>query len=146
MGMFDDLDVAAAAEIDYTIPNDTYPAVTSAKYGPTKSGGKYGILLTITISDGKYKGRSVSRWYRRPHKDDTDVREPEQVAKDVSRLKEMMLGVGISAEEINAADADTISNREVLVYVGSREDKQSGQKENTIGRITPYVSEGFQGF
>jgi hypothetical protein len=147
MNMFEGLDIAAAAEIDYTMPKDTYHCVTSAKYGPTKSGDKYGILLTVTVADGKYRGRSVSRWYRRPRSEDTDQRSPEDIGKDVSRLKEMMLGIGIPLEEINSADADTISNREVLVYISVRPGSD-GTNQNTIGRITPFKGDptSFTGF
>jgi hypothetical protein len=118
MGIFGELDVEAAADDPFAVPNNTYRTIlTDAKVGPTKAGDKIGMTLTWTIqSEDEHNGKMITEWKHIPTPANPKELTDEE-KRTTSFLKKRMLDLGIPPERINSITPDDLIGRECMVSV-----------------------------
>lgn len=134
MSLFGELDVQSAEEIDYTVPDNTYPAfVFDVKVGMTKGNPtenkpkKLGMTLIYKISEGEYEGRQVQEWKQIPEPaDPKNLTEDEK--RSLSYLKTRVLSLGIPEERVNDVQPDDLIGREVVITLVSKGEYQNVRK------------------
>ena len=134
MSLFGELDVQSAEEIDYSIPDNTYPAfVFDVKVGMTKGDPannkpkKLGMTLIYKVSEGQYEGRQVQEWKQIPQPaDPKNLTEDEQ--KALSYLKTRMISLGIPENRVNDVTPEDLIGREVVITLVSKGEYQNVRK------------------
>lgn len=122
MSIWGDLDVEAAADDPFAVPNNTYRAVlTDAKVGPTKAGDKVGLTITWTInSEDEHNGKMITEWKQIPQPVDPKNLTDEE-KRTTSFLKKRMLDLGIPPERINSVTPDDLVGRDCMVSVVNKD-------------------------
>lgn len=134
MSLFGELDVQSAEEIDYSIPDNTYPAfVFDVKVGRTKADpsknkvSKLGMTIVYKISEGDYEGRQVQEWKQIPEPvDPKNLTEDEK--KSLSYLKTRMLSLGVPENRVNSVGPDDLIGSEVVITLVSKGEYQNVRK------------------
>lgn len=109
MGLFDELDVAGAADNPFAIPDDTYEAVVSdviVKKNEEK--GTTGMTVKYKVTAGEYVGREVTEYRRIPKKDDKTPLDEAGAAQARSYLKRTLSRLGIPEDRMNTADRNDL--------------------------------------
>lgn len=119
MGLFDELDVAGAADNPFAIPDDTYECVVSDVVTKKNQKGNMGMTVTYTISDGQYKGRKITEYRRYPHKDDADVLNEADAANARSYIKRTLARLGIPEDRMNSVDKSDLIG--IQCYVSTQQ-------------------------
>lgn len=110
MGLFDELDIAGAADNPFAIPDDTYECVVSdliKKRNDQK--GTTGITVKYKITGPEHTGREITEYRRLPSKDDTKPMSDAEAATARSYIKRTLSRLGIPEDRMNTV------NREDLV-------------------------------
>lgn len=128
MSLFGELDVQSAEDLDFTIPDNTYPAfVFDVKVGPTKNKDKVGMTLIYKISEGEYEDRTVQEWKQIPQPaDPKNMTEDEK--RSLSYLKARMESLGVPAERINSVTPEDIIGTEVVITLVTKGEYQNVRK------------------
>ena len=119
MGLFDELDVAGAADNPFAIPDDAYECVVSDVVAKKNAKGNMGMTVQYTITDGEYKGRKITEYRRMPHKDDTDVLDDAKAAEARSYIKRTLSKLGIPEDRMNSAGKDDLVG--IQCYVSTQQ-------------------------
>lgn len=125
MGLFDELDIAGAADDPWAIPDNVYPAVVSKVEVKTNADGNYGMYFTYTLNGGEFDGRKVSEYKRLPHPKDATPLEPAAKETAKSYIKERLASLGIPEERMNSIDTDDLVAIECYIAT-----KQNGKFTN----------------
>lgn len=128
MSLFGELDVQSADDLDYTIPDNAYPAfVFDVKVGPTKNKDKVGMTIIYKISEGEYAERTVQEWKQIPQPAD-----PKNLTQDESRalsyLKARMESLGVPTDKINSVTPDDLIGTEVVITLVTKGEYQNVRK------------------
>jgi len=132
MSLFGELDVQSAEEIDYTIPDNVYPAfVFEVKVGMTRGGNgktpKLGMTLIYKISEGEYADRQVQEWKQIPQPEDPkNLSEDEK--RSLSYLKSRILSLGIPEERVNSVQPEDLIGTEVVITLVTKGEYQNVRK------------------
>lgn len=109
MGLFDELDVAGAADNPFAIPDDTYEAVVSdvvVKRNDDK--GTTGMTVKYKVVAGEHAGREITEYRRIPKKDDKEPLSEEKAAQARSYIKRTLSRLGIPEDRMNTAGRDDL--------------------------------------
>lgn len=108
-GLFDELDIAGAADNPFAIPDDTYEAVVSdleVKKNDTK--GTTGMTVKYKVTAGEYIGREITEYRRIPKKDDKEPLSEEKAAQARSYIKRTLSRLGIPEDRMNSVTRDDL--------------------------------------
>jgi len=122
MGLFDELDVAGAADNPFAIPDDVYPCVVSDVVVKKNAKGNMGMTVTYTIADGKYKGRKITEYRRMPHKEDSEPLDEAKAAEARSYIKRTMARLGIPEDRMNSAGKEDLVGLDCYVSTNQNGD------------------------
>jgi hypothetical protein len=114
------------------IPADTYKAVvTSATYGPLKSGRGDAVKLTWQIEGGDFDHRLVFQSLNIRH----DSGDAQRIGRE--QFKDVCSALGLSGE---VKDLDTLLWKPARIHVGVRVDKNGDfPDQNEVRRVRPWV-------
>jgi len=143
MGLFGDLDVAAAQEVSYLFDADTYKAIVSDfSVKPTKAGTMWGMNVSYTFLGGKYDGREFKEWQRMPHPADNPQMEPDKAAQATGYIKTRLLSLGVPENRINNITPEEIIGTEIYLSISKKMNKHSGEEQNRVAKIVVIKNEG----
>ena len=108
MGLFDELDVAGAADNPFAIPDDTYPAVVSDVVTKKNAKGNMGMTVIYKVTEGDYTGREISEYRRLPHPEDNDKLDAAKAANSLSYIKRTLGRLGIPEDRMNSVGKDDL--------------------------------------
>jgi hypothetical protein len=134
MGLFGDLDVAAAADDPFAIDDGTYRGIVSECSVKESNAGKKGLSLVYTVTDEEspMAGRNASEWKTIPS-DDDDMSDSER-ARAASFLKQRLKSLGIPEDRMNDFEPEDAIDLEVLFTV-----KTNHKGDNTYVNVTKVV-------
>lgn len=125
MGLFDELDVAGAADNPFAIPDDTYACVVSDVITKANDKGNMGMTVKYKVTEGQYKDREITEYRRIPHKDDKDQMDEGKKASALSYVKLTLSRLGIPEDRMNSVGKDDLVG--IDCYVST---KQNGDFTN----------------
>lgn len=102
MGLFDELDVAGAADNPFAIPDDTYECVVSDVTVKQNKKGNMGMTIKYKVVSGQYADAEISEYRRIPHPKDTDVQSTSEAERSKSFLKRSLASLGIPEDRMNS--------------------------------------------
>lgn len=130
MSLFGDLDIAGAADNPNAIPDNTYACVVSKVEVKTNNDDNYGMYFTYTITDGQYKGKTISEYKRLPHPQDHTPLSAEKKEQALAYIKQRLASLNIPESRMNSVDASDLVG--IDCYIST---KQNGDYTN-VRRIT----------
>lgn len=138
MGLFDELDVANAADNPFEIPNNTYEAVVSKVDVKKNSKGNMGMTLTYTIQGGtEFDGIQVTDYFRIPHADDADQLDEAGRKRSLSYLKRRLASLDVPESQMNSVSADDLIG--LTCYITT---KMNGDYINVTNLTTSLSGDG----
>ena len=108
MGLFDELDVAGAADNPFSIPDDTYPCVVSDVITKKNAKGNMGMTVIYKVTEGEYAGREISEYQRVPHPEDNEKLDAAKAANARSFIKRTLSRLGIPEDRMNTVGKDDL--------------------------------------
>jgi hypothetical protein len=149
--LFGGLDIASASDDPFALPVDSYYCtITGAVVAPTKNNpDKYGITYTYTVTDGSYRGQSISDWKEVPspvskmrEENGSDWEPDKDYLQKLSFLKQRSISFGIPEDRINEVKASDLLGLDIVVTLGkSKSTKPDRAGKTVIINIHP-ASEG----
>jgi hypothetical protein len=104
MGLFDELDIAGAADNPWLIPDNTYPCVVSDLVVKADKNGNMGMIFSYKVREGDHAGFELSEYKRLPSsKDATPLSEAEK-NKAMSYIKMRLDSLGIPESRMNSVE------------------------------------------
>lgn len=119
MGLFDELDVASAADNPWVIPDNTYPAIVSKVEVKANKSGNMAMYFYFTVTEGEHSGFEISEYKRMPSKKDVDQLSVAEASKATSYIKQRLASLGIPESRMNSVDVDDLVGIEC--YVSTKE-------------------------
>lgn len=135
MGLFGNKDAAEVPNDPFYVAPDTYYCVlTEANRVTKKDGSGEGLAFKWTIqdADSEFNGQTLNDWKNiYPDLDEAD--ETPDVRKDNARLKQRLLEMGVSEDEMNELldNLEELVGREAYVTVKESVDKHDPDKKYT---------------
>jgi len=135
MSLFGELDVQSASDDPFGVPVGIYEAfVYEVKTGPTKKGDKVGLSILYKVDGGEHDGKVVSEWKQIPQ-----IMDPKNPTADEARslsfLKQRMLSLGVTEDQINTVSPDDLVGTKVVITL-----KQNGEYTN-ISKVAKHNGE-----
>lgn len=122
MGLFDELDIAGAADNPWVIPDNTYPAVvTDLEVKPDKN-ENMAMIFHYKITDGEHTGFEITEYKRLPSSRDKTPRTEAEKAKDMSYIKQRLASLDIPESRMNDVTKEDIVGIECYVSTRVRND------------------------
>ena len=119
MGLFDELDVAGAADNPFAIPDDTYECVVSDVIVKKNNKGNMGMTVKYKVTSGQYADAEVTEYRRIPHPTDSEQLSVAEAERSKSFLKRTLTSLGIPEDRMNSADkADLVG---IQCYVSTQQ-------------------------
>ena len=118
MGLFDELDVASAADNPWVIPDNTYPAIVSDIEVKANKAGNMAMIFHYKVTEGEHADFEVTEYKRMPSKKDADPMGTAEAAKATSYIKQRLASLGIPESRMNSVDKDDLVGIEC--YVSTR--------------------------
>lgn len=125
MGLFDELDIAGAADNPWSIPDDTYEAVVSDLVVKKNSKDNMGMTFVYTIRGGDYDGSDVTEYKRLPHSKDAEPLEGKAKSDALSYIKLRLASLGIPESKMNDVTKEDLIGIECYIST-----KQNGNFTN----------------
>jgi hypothetical protein len=121
MGLFDELDVASAADDPFGVPDDMYEAVVEKVEVKVSNDKTYhddtpvkGLSITYKITEGDYAGEKVSEYKYIPKPVDKNAPTADE-RRSMSFLKQRLLSLGVPESRINSFEPDDVVGADVYV-------------------------------
>lgn len=123
MGLFGDLDIAAAADNPFAVDPGTYPAtVSDVVVKESKDKTKTGLNFTYTITgEGPMVGRNVSEWKTLPTPANPKNPTAEE-AQALSFLKMRLASLGIPEARMNSIVPEDLVGIDVVITVKQKDE------------------------
>lgn len=125
MGLFDDLDVASAADDPFKVADGWHPAtLTKVEIKDTRDMTKKGLALEYEITGGENKGSTISEWknYPRP----ADPKNPTADEKrDLAFIKARLLSLEVPETKMNSLNPEDIIGTEVYIKMTTKGEYQN---------------------
>jgi hypothetical protein len=115
MGLFDELDVASAADNPWAIPDNTYECVVSDLEVKQNKKGNMGMILKYKVISGEYEGSEISEYKRIPHPKDAEILEGKKKSDALSYIKMRLASLGIPESRMNDVTKDDLVGIECYV-------------------------------
>lgn len=115
MGLFDELDVAGAADDPWSIPDNVYPGVVSDLKVKANDKGNWGMYFKFKITSGEYAKREISEYKRLPHPQDATPLDPAKKANALSYIKARLASLGIPEERMNGVSKEDLIGIECFI-------------------------------
>lgn len=122
MGLFDELDVASAADNPWAIPDNTYPAVVSKIEVKPNKAGDMAMYFYYKITEGDHADFEVSEYKRMPSQRDTTPLSTAEAAKSTSYIKQRLASLGIPESRMNSVDQDDLVGIECYISTQVKND------------------------
>lgn len=119
MGLFDELNVAGAADNPFAIPDDTYEAVVSDVTVKANAKGNMGMTIKYKVVGGQYEGAEISEYRRIPHPKDAEPQNEADSARSLSFLKRSLASLGIPEDRMNSVQKDDLVG--IKCYVSTQQ-------------------------
>lgn len=124
MGLFDELDVASAADNPFGgVPEGVYECtVTNAVVKESddkfyrEGVKKVGLMLTYKVTDGDEAGEEITEYKAIPRPEDKDNPTSDE-RRAMSFLKQRMLSLGIPENRVNSVEPDDLIGLDCYVTV-----------------------------
>lgn len=125
MGLFGDLDVAAAEDNPWDLPANTYEAaVFEVAVKENKDKTKKGLSITYKVTEGEHTGKKVSEWKTIP--EPANPKAPSAEDKQAaSFLKMRLASLGVPESRMNSVDVNDLQGLDVFITV-----KKNGEYTN----------------
>lgn len=104
MGLFDELDIASAADNPWTIPDNTYPCVVSDLEVKDDKNGNKGMIFKYKVREGEHAGFELSEYKRLPSSSDKTPLDDAEKAKAMSYIKLRLASLGIPEARMNSVE------------------------------------------
>lgn len=132
MGLFGDLDIAAAADDPFAVEDGTYiTVVTSCKTQTSQKDGKKGLTFDFTIEEEddnpeKMWGRKISEWLTIPETDENgEFKDPDKGPIFMSFIKRRLKALGVPEDEMNSVEPDDLIGIREITTVKTKNDFQN---------------------
>ena len=119
MGLFDELDVAGAADNPFAIPDDTYECVVSDVIVKKNAKGNMGMTIKYKVLGGQYDGSEVSEYRRIPHPNDSDKLGQAEAERAKSFIKRSLSALGIPEDRMNSVTKEDLVG--IRCYVSTQQ-------------------------
>ena len=115
MGLFGDVDVSEVPEDPFWVDNGTYLAVLTELKNVETNDGRHGLAMKWVIQedDSEFNGSQLQDW-KNTYPDLTEEDVTPEIRKDLSRLKQRLVQIGVTEEDIQNWDEEVASS-----YIGT---------------------------
>lgn len=115
MGLFGDIDVSEVPEDPFWVDNGTYLAVLTELKNVETNDGRHGLAMKWVIQedDSEFNGSQLQDW-KNTYPDLTEEDVTPEIKKDLSRLKQRLVQIGVTEEDIQNWDEEVASS-----YIGT---------------------------
>ncbi len=115
MGLFDELDIAGAADSPWAIPDNTYPAVVTDLIVKENSAGNMGMTFKYKIREGEHEGTDVSEYKRLPSSVDKEPLSEGEKNKAMAYIKLRLNSLGIPEARMNSIEKEDVIGIECYI-------------------------------
>ena len=116
MGLFGDLDIAAAEDNPWLIPANSYEAfLYEAAVKETKD-GKKGLSLVYKISSGDHEGKTAQEWKQIPTPEDPANPTADE-KKAASYIKQRLSSLGVPESRMNTVEVGDLIGTAVVIKI-----------------------------
>jgi hypothetical protein len=115
MGLFGDIDVSEVPEDPFWVDNGTYLAVLTELKNVETNDGRHGLAMKWVIQeeDSEFNGSQLQDW-KNTYPDLTEEDVTPEIKKDLSRLKQRLVQIGVTEEDQQNWDEEIASS-----YIGT---------------------------
>lgn len=115
MGLFGDIDVSEVPEDPFWVDNGTYLSVLTELKNVETNDGRHGLAMKWVIQedDSEFNGSQLQDW-KNTYPDLTEEDVTPEIKKDLSRLKQRLVQIGVTEEDIQNWDEEVASS-----YIGT---------------------------
>jgi len=141
---FDGVDIDDIPDNPNELPNNTYKfRVTSAKFGKTQAGDKYGITFKYQIIEGAWSSFfPLTEWLRVPEKD----MPKDEKKRFLSYLKQRFVAFGFAPEEIQNFKIKTVDECIGREFYGTTSAKKEKDRTNfRVVKFSPITDDSVAG-
>lgn len=147
MSLFQDMDLASAADDPFGIPADTYDAVISdiiikePKQVTDDKGAAPFFILEYTIEGGDYDSKTQQEWKRMPSTDSNDpgYRLSAEGKQRASFIKSRLLSLGIPESRVDTVGRDDLIGIKVRITIKKNGDYTNIPQNGVELREPPQV-------
>lgn len=144
MGLFGDLDVAAAEDNPWAVPANTYEATVFTVEVKADKNGNQGMILVYKIASGDHEGKTVSEWKTIPTPADPKHPTAEEM-KAASYLKMRLTSLGVPETRINSVEIGDLEGIPVTITV-TVNGEYTNVKRVEVRDDTAIAPQDFSGF
>jgi hypothetical protein len=122
MGLFDELDIASAADNPWVVPDNTYACVVSDLVVKENSKGNMGMIFTFKIREGDHAGFEITEYKRLPSSRDKEPMSEAEKNKAMSYIKMRLDSLGIPESRMNSVEKADLVGIECYVRTQVKDD------------------------
>ena len=122
MGLFDELDIASAADNPWAIPDNTYPCVVSDLTVKENKSGNMGMTFKYKVTEGDHAGFEITEYKRLPSSKDSDQMSQADKSKAMAYIKQRLASLGIPEDRMNSVEAADLIGIECYVSTKMNDD------------------------
>lgn len=115
MGLFDELDIAGAADNPWSIPDNTYACVVSDLEIKENSKGNMGMTFKYKVIQGEHKDFEITEYKRLPSSKDKDQMSEANKNKAMSYIKLRLASLDIPESRMNSVEKGDLIGKECFV-------------------------------
>lgn len=142
MGLFDELDIAGAADDPFNIPDNTYAAVVYKVESKKNSKGNMGLTITYKIMGGEQNGLQVTDYLRMPSKTDETPLEGAERERALSYIKRRLNDLGVPEVRMNTVEPADLVGTECYITTKKNGDYTNVREVNlTLNEVPGSVGE-----
>ena len=108
MGLFDELDIAGAADNPWTIPDNTYPFRVTDLEVKKNGKGDMAMYFHFTITEGEHKDFEITEYKRLPSSQDANQLSEAEKSKAMSYIKLRLASLGIPEARMNGVTREDL--------------------------------------
>jgi hypothetical protein len=116
MGLFGDLDVAAADDNPWAVPANTYEADVYLVEVKKDRNENKGLSIIYKITSGDHRGKTVSEWKIIPNPADPENLTPEE-RQAASYIKMRLASLGVPESRMNDVNVNDLMGLAVTIKV-----------------------------
>ena len=122
MSLFDELDIAGAADNPWVIPANTYACVVSNFEAKATKAGDMGAWFYYTVTEGEHKGFEISEFKRLPSSKDANPLSEAEKSKATSYIKQRLASLGVPESRMNSVTKEDLVGIECYVSTKIKDD------------------------
>lgn len=141
MALFEELDIAGAADDPYAIPDNTYAAVVTNLTVKDDKNGNKGMIFEYTLRGNgtAQDGFKVTEYKRVPSSTDAQPLDEGEKDKALAYIKQRLASLGVPEARMNSVDKDDLIGIEC--YVTTRTNQSNGNSYVNIRNVSLTTNE-----